>query len=656
MFFQIKEIILWSKNAALKPRRLLFELGKVNIISGASKTGKSAIIPIIDYCLGAGKCRIPSGIIRDACEWFGILVQTDMGQKLFARREPGSQKSIGDMFVLEGKEITIPENINSKNTRSDAVKQSLDYFAGLTALDFNFDKNVSGFKARPSFRDLSAFIFQPQNVVASPDVLFYKCDTYEHREKLRTIFPYVLNAITPTMLAKQHELSQLSKELRRKKNELETIKQVSERWMAEIQAKVSEAKELGFIKKSISPKATRDELIELLKVVISNSGDKINVTKDTVDEAVHELIGLQDEESNISNELVGLRQRFAEMSTLRQSTIQFRGALQIQRDRLKISQWMRDTQDVKHECPLCGNSLVQSTHQLDNLVKSLKEIEITAGEFDNIPAAFDREFERVRSEINILTEKLRGIRIRRNSLQQSSDKAKTSYYDSLQASRFIGGIEQSMETYARIGKDSELSTEIQELSERIKVLETEISEGEVRSRTKRALMIVSSNAEKLLPSLDVERPSDPITLLINDLTIKVGSVSREDYLWEIGSGSNWLSYHLAISLGLQQFFLSLDHNPVPSFIVYDQPSQVYFPKRIANREKEINLDPKFRDEDIVAVQKAFQVISLVVQASMGELQVIVLDHAPENVWGNIAGGHLVEEWRDGKKLIPKAWQ
>ena len=166
---------------------------------------------------------------------------------------------------------------------------------------------------------------------------------------------------------------------------------------------------------------------------------------------------------------------------------------------------------------------------------------------------------------------------------------------------------------------------------------------------------VSSNAEKLLPSLDVERPSDPITLLIDDITIKVGSVSREDYLWEIGSGSNWLSYHIAISLGLQQYFISQDHNPVPSFIVYDQPSQVYFPKRIANRETEINLDPKLRDEDIVAVQKAFQVISLVVQASMGELQVIVLDHAPENVWGNIQGVHLVEEWREGKALISKDW-
>ncbi len=405
------------------------------------------------------------------------------GRNCLPRREPGLQKSIGDMFVLEGKEVLIPDYIEFKNTRSDAVKQSLDYFAGLTTLDFNFDKGGSGFKARPSFRDLSAFVFQPQNVVANPDILFYKSDTYEHREKLRTIFPYVLNAITPKLLAKQHELLQLSKELRRKRNELATIKQVSERWMAEIKAKVAEAKELGFINRSISPNASRDELIDLLKDVIGTSGDKINVTKESIGEAVHELIGLQDEESKISNELVGLRNRLTEMSALRQSTIQFRGALQIQRDRLKVSQWMRDTQEVNHECPLCGNLIEQSTQQLDSLVNSLREIEITAGEFDNIPAAFDREFEHVRSEIDNLTEKLRGIKIRRNALQQSSAEAKASYYDSLEASRFIGGLEQALETYARIGKDSELSVEVKELSDKIKNLETEISEGQVRSRT-----------------------------------------------------------------------------------------------------------------------------------------------------------------------------
>jgi hypothetical protein len=67
MYFQVREIILWPRAGRFPPRRVVFQLGRVNVISGASRTGKSAIIPIIDYCLGADKCTIPVKTIRDAC-------------------------------------------------------------------------------------------------------------------------------------------------------------------------------------------------------------------------------------------------------------------------------------------------------------------------------------------------------------------------------------------------------------------------------------------------------------------------------------------------------------------------------------------------------------------------------------------------------------
>src|SRR4051794_757117 len=91
MHLQILHIALWSRKGH-KPRVVDFEPGLVNVISGASKTGKSAVIPIIDYCLGSGKCTIPVGTIRDVCSWFGIVFDTLEGKKLFARREPGDQK------------------------------------------------------------------------------------------------------------------------------------------------------------------------------------------------------------------------------------------------------------------------------------------------------------------------------------------------------------------------------------------------------------------------------------------------------------------------------------------------------------------------------------------------------------------------------------
>ena len=93
MYIQIREIVLWPKRNNLKPRRLKFEPEKLNVITGSSRSGKSAIIPIIDYCLGAAKCRIPVNTIRNSCEWFGVIIDTPTGEKLMARREPGSQKA-----------------------------------------------------------------------------------------------------------------------------------------------------------------------------------------------------------------------------------------------------------------------------------------------------------------------------------------------------------------------------------------------------------------------------------------------------------------------------------------------------------------------------------------------------------------------------------
>jgi hypothetical protein len=610
MYFQIKEIVLWPKNRVYKPRRLSFENGKVNVISGTSRTGKSAIIPIIDYCLGSGKCRIPVKTIRDACDWFGVVIQTSIDQKLYARREPGSLKATGDMFISEGKSIEIPDYIKSKNTTVESVKRSLDDIAALTDLNFDIEGTGSGFKGRPSFRDMGAFIFQPQNLVANPDVLFYKTETYQHREKLRIIFPYILNAINPELMAKQHELTELRRLLRRKEQEIAIVRQVSDRWIAEIRTKVSRAMELGLIRSSISETTSRKELVDLLRKVVHTSTDKIRVTTHTVNEAVQELVSLHEEETQVSMDLSSSRRRFLDMTALRESTIHYKGALHIQRDRLKISEWLRNT------------------HQKDH------DVEEAAGHFDAIPAAFDREYNRVKSEIRTLTDKLRGIQVRINSLEQRSKEARQRHYDSLQTSRFIGNIEESLQTYARLGKDSELNSEIMELRERVNILTKEISNASIQAKTKRALNVIASNVEKILPYLDLERPNDPISLLIDDLTIKVSSIEREDFLWEIGD---------------------LSHSPVPSFIVYDQPSQVYFPKKLVVRDEEEDFDPEYKDEDIEAVKKAFSVMASVVQRNKGNLQIIVLDHASENVWGNIDNVHCVEEWREGNKLIPISW-
>src|SRR3546814_5524040 len=77
-------------------------------------------------------------------------------------------KNTGDMVLLEGPEIEIPEKIENKTHTADDVKAMLNRLSGLSALGFD-PESTSGFKGRPSFRYLVAFNFHPQNVVRSDE-------------------------------------------------------------------------------------------------------------------------------------------------------------------------------------------------------------------------------------------------------------------------------------------------------------------------------------------------------------------------------------------------------------------------------------------------------------------------------------------------------
>jgi hypothetical protein len=640
------------------PKRLQFEAGTLNVISGVSRTGKSAIIPVIDYCLASGTCTIPVNTIRDACAWFGVIVRTDAGERLLARREPGGQRASGDMFTMEGAAIEPPQAIPGKNTTVDAVRRSLDELAGLTSLDFDPEGLGTGFRARPSFRDMMAFTFQPQNVVANQNILLYKADTHEHREKLRTIFPYVLGALTAETLAKKHELSQLRRELDRKERDLTSLQQVTDRWMAEVRAWVSRARELGFIKESPSAEAPPAELLDVLRNLLRERRPQPRMTDESLGASARELAELQQEESEVTTRLVQVRSRLDEMEKLRDTAKRYEGQLSVQRDRLRVSEWLESLHANGKACPICGSQMAGAHDQLSHLLGALKEIERSVGQYRSVPAAFDREYQRIQTELRSSTEKLAGIRHRTEALSRSSDEVRQLREVANNSARFLGQLEQAFGQYDQV-QVGDLAGEVAILRERIRALEGEVREGEVERRTANALRRIGTFAQRVMPRLDAERPDDPLSFSVSDLTVKVtGRGSREDYLWEIGSASNWLSYHIAIALAFQEFFLSQAQSPVPSLLVFDQPSQAYFPQLLLARSQEGNgggPEVPWRDEDVEAVRKVFQVFADAVKTAAGRLQLIVLDHATDTVWGNVKPLHLVANWRGGEKFVPPSW-
>jgi len=657
MRFHIKSIILWPRTDQREPRVLKIAEGKLNVITGASKTGKSAVIPILDYCLGSERCAVPVATIRDTCSWFGVVVATTEGEKLLARREPGNQQSTGDMFLVEGETVTIPHSIGDKNTNVDAVKRMLDRLAGLSNLGFDPSGIAGGFKNRPSFRDLLAFTFQPQNIVANPDVLFFKADTMEHKEKLRTIFPYVLGAVTPDVLARRWEIDQLVRELRRKDRELNAQRQASSQWRAELRNWVSEARDLGLLAAELAVVGRSDEeLLASLEDVIKKTSADSQVTDIALDAAATEAADLDREEGAVSIQLSELKARAENMTRLRSAVDDYTGALNKQRDRLQLSRWFREIADFGTTlCPICGGAFDHADGELDVLCDALASVEATARQLDPVPAVFDRELAQVREQVRILSDRFKGVRARRDALETRSARIRDERWRRASVDRFLGRMEQALKVLKAPQGDPDFAAEVAELKRKLVELRAAASDGAAQERQRAALKRVSAAMARLLPVLDSERPTDPAELNIDDLTVRVtGSSGRPDFLWEIGSGANWLSYHVAAMLGLHELFLSQSGNPVPSLLVLDQPSQVYFPRKLAGRQG-ADGDPRLADEDIAAVKKIFDVLGASAKGRAEGLQILVLDHAGSEVWGDAQDVNLVEEWRDGKALIPSQW-
>ena len=129
---------------------------------------------------------------------------------------------------------------------------------------------------------------------------------------------------------------------------------------------------------------------------------------------------------------------------------------------------------------------------------------------------------------------------------------------------------------------------------------------------------------------------------------------RQMSLDQIGSASNWVSCHIAFTCALQEYFAALDPSVsyLPSFMVFDQPSQVYFPKMQASDDHQLT------DIDRKNVTMMFRTIVDSIKASGNKWQAIILEHAESSIYREfLVSGDLNElpEWRNGEKLIPEDW-
>ncbi|WP_166679056.1 DUF3732 domain-containing protein [Paraburkholderia sp. BL6665CI2N2] len=260
---------------------------------------------------------------------------------------------------------------------------------------------------------------------------------------------------------------------------------------------------------------------------------------------------------------------------------------------------------------------------------------------------------RWKKKLRELIDELGAVAATKKGVEARNQRARQQKLLVTQAARFIGALEQALEVYKgreRGGSQDELD----KMLVRIEKLKGELSGNSYQLRLEGVQKRLTRWMGRIAENLDAEDENAAVQLDMKELTVKVSNENGgSDYLWQLGSGANWLTYHVAALLALHLLFSREKHSPVPGLLVFDQPSQVYFPRRLTDGsiEEKYNI----RDEDSEAVKRFFKTFGAAASTYKGHLQIIVLDHAGHQFWHGESGIHFVQEWRNGNKLVPTFW-
>ena len=661
MKIAILKIILWPKDTEHNPRVISFIPGKINIITGDNATGKSTLTSIIDYCLGSGKCSIPVGLIRDITSWFGLHLQLANTEMIVARRNPEDQQSTSDLYWAEGLQLPVPRTVE-KNARLDDLKNRFNQISHLPSLGFSSDEKA-GFAGRPSFRDMAAFNFQPQHVVANPYTFFYKTDTTEHREKLRIIFPLVLGAIDANTLAKQRELKDIEREHDRLKHELDIRLSAAHAWEAEIESYYLQARTLGLLPDSPPHEAgwpLDKYILELQKVPeYIKAMDIPDIKEGTSAAAATELTLLINEEDRLAQEIGSIRRRLGKLDQLSSSVDEYSNTLTNQEDRMQGVGWFEEKLRNTHQCPVCAAIHTEGNPRLTELQNLARELKSLTASVHQAPAKLDRELAVLRQELREREAAISKARQKRKFVEGRSNELSAQRQRVRQIYLFVGRVEQALENVSASRNIDDSREKLKALRYRIAELKRDLDPHKQRQKLRAAIDTVSSKIAHYARLLQLEHANENVRLNIRELSLQFARLSgRTDFLWEVGSGQNWVGYHVAGLLALHEHFMSSSRNPVPRFLVIDQPSQVYFPEAWPSMEKAPNGQTKIDSSpDIEGVRRIFGALSQFMDEVTAQFQVIVTEHAGSITWEGIPHVHLVGNWRKGHDefLVPASW-
>ena len=646
-----------------KPHGVSFEPG-VNVITGRSSTGKSALIEIFDYCFGSSEFTVPVGVITETAVLYFVAMQIKNAFVVLARR-PNNHKG----FFREEVNIETIESINAFDPEyfeeqyflpGPEFRAQLTTAFDVTVVDVDEDpyarerRRYNRRASAPSARSFTSFMLQHQNLIANKHAIFYRFDQLQKREQAIEHLKIFLGFADQQYFYKSQELKKKERELRQLELILPKKSDEIDRFVTRIADLVDEYESATGrdcpvpVENLTSKPKSSLRLMRNRKLEVSEESDK------------HAAL-LERAKDELRQHTAALRRHQQRVATITHS-IEY------------ASQYTRDTDSTGipdeieiqvSTCPFCGTQHTDIETEANRLADAVRwlnnELSCSLQRLRGLEEDQRRSIEDVKTE---QAEVLRYKRIIKRVERQTEaiSRARTSYELGVEAQlRLEQAIEQLADLKA-IGTDDR----IKELKEEIKRAKHDLEENyNMEQKLQEAEKHIGKHLFEIGKRFEFESTYTPIRLRFDletfDLWHEAGT--EKVYLRSMGSGANWLGCHLVLFLALHQYFCErADKCSIPPIIFFDQPSQVYFPSVLDkgfefSPEKLAKNDATRRpnrqvDEDIRAVTNVYNQFVRYCREVKDETgimpQIIVTDHADHL--------NLREENGTFENLVRKRWR
>jgi hypothetical protein len=641
---RIKSIHLYSGDG--RRRDVVFHDG-LNIITGRSSTGKSALSEIIEYCMGRSTFLVPEGATQDRVAWYAVIYRFTGEEVLVAKPAPRpGVASCSIAMVRRGAVVEAPEPDDLVvNDNDDGVVNLLSKLVGIpdNVTDVPIDQSRASFEA--TIQHTVYYLFQKQDFVTSKTQLFYRQNEDHQPQTIRDTIPIVLGVSSRDKFQIDTQLRSANRDLRLNAKLVQQAKDTAAGSEERALGLLSEARSVGILPST----AAGGDAISLLRRALSwrptpvpeDDGQRV---------------------SAIEREIAELRERRREAEGRIKAAQQFAGQsrgfefeVSEHRDRLaSIKALPRNVETGEWQWPFAERDLGMVGSVADALLGELRsldrELAAVTGERPVLDAYLASQIEESSRVTGLIKEKdveLTAAISASEMLEQMGSRNNA-------AARVVGRISLFIENLVPDEELTRLLNEERRLRRRVEELEERLSADDSDARLQAALSNISLHMSSYIRELGGEFGEFPARLDLKALTVVIDRPGRPVYMYKTGGGANHLAYHLGALLAFHRFTSGCGL-PVPRFMLIDQPTQVYFPSEASYKSVGGTVDETEQgDVDLETVRRLFALLSRFATEDAPGFQLIVSEHA--NLRDDWFQAALVENpWTKPPALVPGDW-